>query len=156
MGSKVWGAERWWYGRPGDREYLQTREIPDFLAPELVAKTQARVDEILGALRQWDKECDERSRACGLTAAKAASDQAHEQNRELRRKIVETPALTMEGILAKARLMAWCFRDNYDEMSETLTEDLADNGPTAETIAFGLAIDIARLAGENQNHSQNA
>ena len=125
----------------------QCRAAPPCLTPEfhlndgtvLPAKpnlpARARRDEIVGACDRWSVERKAAHDACGLTATIAEQDAANEANRELRHRIMATPALTMAGVMLKARIAGWCFggvvgMDDYIEsyLNEGNLSDEARHG----------------------------
>lgn len=97
---------------------------------------QARADEIVAAYDAWVAECDATRAACGLTAAEEEADAAEGAEWELRQAALATPARTIEGLRAKAEVIALA----ADEMG-TLTR-LAERGDRMAGTIVALVRDL--------------
>ena len=62
---------------------------------------------------------------------------------ELRRQIVATPAASPAGVELKMRMFRWC-RGGDDHIEEDI-RSLADEHPYDATVAWSIALDLARL-----------
>lgn len=104
-----------------------------------------RINEIIDAAAVFDDAREAARIAGGLDRAEARARRLHERNRLLRRQIAETEAQSIAGALAKVKLVSWCYRADFSEMAGILSDMLEREGPTAETIAYGIVVDLVRL-----------
>ena len=147
-------GERRWYGAPSSIAYLRAAPLcrtPEFhlddgtvvpAKPNLPAR--ARRDEIVGAYDRWSSERKTAQDACGLTAANEEEDAANEENRELRHRIMATPALTLAGVMLKARIAGWCFGGSV-EMDDYVESCLREGNLSGEAVAFSAARDLVAM-----------
>jgi hypothetical protein len=113
---------RWWYG--GQADDLRARSIHD-------PKVRARVTEIVAAFDEWRDGIRKAREASGLAAAEAEDMRLSKIETVPRKRIFETPARTMEGIMLKAHVATWCWGG-----IEELERDLAKaDGPHNEAFA---------------------
>jgi hypothetical protein len=147
-------TDRRWYGAPSSIAYLRAAPLcrmPEFhlddgtvvpAKPNLAAR--ARRDEIVGAYDRWSAERKATQDACGLTAANEEEDAANEDNRELRHRIMATPALTLAGVMLKARIAGWCFGGSV-EMNDYVESYLKEGNLSGEAVAFSAVRDLVAM-----------
>jgi hypothetical protein len=134
---------RWWYGYSEAIKHLREMScmVTDDVRERVNERKMARRDEIVNAYDAWQAQTKAAEDACGLTEASRAMNAAHDLNRQLRRRIVETPAKTLEGALLKLAVARWCNRD-FDEL---LAENLESSGPTDVTMIYAAMIDLMNV-----------
>ena len=134
---------RWWYGY--DLNYVANFKASKTDTDECKAKTAARVAEIMEAASAWKDEDERRSEAAGYTQAQAIADELQKANRVLRRRILTMPARSIEGLLAKARVHAWCNGDSEQQRVEDLNEKIEAGSANDEDCLASIAIDLIRM-----------
>jgi hypothetical protein len=119
--------------------------------PEIIA-IRARALEVIEAAASWDRAKAEVREAIGLGAAEEADNRAHARNRRLRARILGMPATTLDGVLVKAEVCAWCL-GGVDGLFRQIEDESAAAGPTGEAFAFSLALDLARIAAKRRGEA---
>jgi hypothetical protein len=118
--------EKWIVTKMAGQQDQITIVLNENVAPSLEAR--ARADEIVQAFDTWFAEYTKRSR--GLRTAERRRDAACSKEKTLRRKIIATPAATVEGLVAKARCIQAQFIDgeikpHSDDADDTLSYSIA-------------------------------
>jgi hypothetical protein len=103
-----------------------------------------RAKQILDALRDLKEEEAREGVESGLSEARRCYYAAQDAYEGLAEGLAKMPATTIEGVLAKARLMRHVFL-NVD-FGATLQEGLRRMGPDQEAFAMSLARDLFSLA----------
>ncbi|HEY1942801.1 MAG TPA: hypothetical protein VGH40_11820 [Roseiarcus sp.] len=109
------------------------------------SRARARAEEIIKAAERHEQATRAAERASGLVEAKIRTKPLSAKNRELRQLVINSSASTLEGLLAKASVAAWCF-DSLEEIETCVKEELEAQGPTGDVIAVSLLLDLARMA----------
>jgi len=122
-------------GENGQREFGVWEE-------EVWPEAQARADAIVTAFDAWSAGLDAVAEASGFNAAQAKDHELSKANQALRRKIVTTPAVTMQGLLLKVTVAAWCWHG-----TKGLVEDLREHDSGCEALAAAVVLDLARMIG---------
>ena len=138
-----------WYGTPSVMEQIRGLPLDRMPAgilldgsirpavPDLPART--RRAEIVAAYERWQADVTAATDACGLTAAIASTNAEIEINSALRRRIIDTPAVSLQGLLVKARVAVQC-HGGLEEMRE----DAFKRSPTDEALMCSLVLDLLK------------
>jgi hypothetical protein len=145
VGNRVGTA----YGRediPALRALVRAHSILDDSSPEEAIEVWGRASRILDALRDLkEKEAREGMESC-LADAKKRFEEADDAYDDLAERLLMTPAKTIEGVLAKARVMQHV--SFGADMSVALQERMRRMGADGESFASSLARDLVSLASE--------
>jgi MoxR-like ATPase len=111
-------------------------------------RAQARADAIVAAWDAWQAELE---RARIVSGAKAADElylAISEQNDELLLRIINTPASSVAGAVAKARCAKTecTYLDGLEKQIAAQMEH--DGGPNSEALCTAVVRDLLRIAGE--------
>jgi hypothetical protein len=117
-------ANRWPTAAPGE-----SRATPP---------VQTRSSEIVSAWPAWGA-------ALATCVADPALDAAADHHEDLLRRLLATPALTLDGVVAKARAFDSLFGDDA-ELARNAKSDFDAFGPNESVLARALARDLIRLA----------
>jgi hypothetical protein len=129
---------------PALRALVRAHSILDNSSSKEAIEVWERASRILDALRDLKEEEDREGVESGLTDAKrcyAAADDAYD---DLAERLLTTPAKTIEGVLAKARVMRHVI-DAVD-IGATLQKRMRRMGPDDEAFATSLARDLISCA----------
>jgi hypothetical protein len=122
-------------GDPGLVDYLRAH-------PSVWETERRRQEEVVAAYDEWQAALAHLAETTGYTAANEESERRSNEAMELRARIAETPATTMEGLLAKASVALGCFDGDVQE----LTECVKQNGSMAgEDLCAWVGLDIVRM-----------
>ena len=157
LGTHELRGDRFWYGkRIADlRTKPRTRQswsLPEDGSDDVLPRwvpdplAQARADEIVAAWDQWHAERKAVEDAAGLTAAQAEENRCDEVERAVRLRILSTPARTIEGLIVKARVAAWC-NSSPEAVQDNTREAIAAEDISDDALAWGLVSDLLQLAG---------
>jgi hypothetical protein len=116
-------------------EAARARELADDAAEKAEAKREPLAPP--AAIRNPQRDAE-----LGLFDGLDAAADRHE---DLLRRLVFMPALTLDGVVAKARAFDSLFGDD-DALARTAESDLAAFGPNESVLARALARDLLRLA----------
>ena len=135
-------SERKWFWHDSvetlrSRVFPATRNGPDL-------RNEARRDEIVAAHDVWCAEVAAAEAASGLTAAQAMAEAEVLVNRELRRRIMMTRAITLPGVLLKARVAGWCFLGS-SEMYDRIKDEGEGGDALGEDVAFSAVADLVAM-----------
>jgi hypothetical protein len=100
--------------------------------------------EILDAWTAWRAEVEAEEARTGLCEANKAFNDADDELDALAAQLAETPAVTIDGVLAKAAAMQYVFPPDLG-LSNRLRDDLRRYGPDEGSLAFSLTRDLLGL-----------
>ncbi len=60
----------------------------------------------------------------------------------------------MEGLLAKASVIAWCYANDLEEMTDCVDWLFEGNSPSPETLSLSLAADLIKIVASNSGLRQ--
>jgi hypothetical protein len=128
------------------RALVRAHSIIDNSSPKEAIETWQRASRILDALRDLKEEEAWEGVESGLTDAKrcyAAADGAYD---DLAERLLNTPAKTIEGVFAKARVMQHVYL--AADIGADLQERMRRMGPDDEAFASSLSRDLISLVSE--------
>ena len=128
------------------RAFVRAHSILDNSSTKEVFETWERASRILDALRDLKKEEDREGVESGLADASRCSVTADDAYDDLAERLLNTPAKTIEGVLAKARVVQHVSFDV--DISAALQERMRRMGPDDEAFATSLARDLISCASE--------
>lgn len=140
-GSEHLPSGRYWHGDPSSLDALRKGAVSGSVAKPEVAERRA---EILTAHERWRAAVRADEEASGYAVAREQDEAAAEENGRLRRAILATPALTMEGLAVKLRVAAWCY-GSADELAGDLQAAAAVAPASGETAAISILLDLVRM-----------
>lgn len=133
---------RRWFS-PGAVETLRTYTFVDPWGRPIPYE-QARQAEILAAHDGWTAEIAAGEEASGYTAAEVEDEASTEENRELRRRIMTARAVTLDGVMVKARVAGWCWGGSAEMVTDVASE--AESGHlTSEWVAASAVADLVAM-----------
>jgi hypothetical protein len=100
--------------------------------------------EILDSWTAWRAEVEAEEARSGLSEANKAFSDDDAKLDALSAQLANTPALTIEGILAKSAAMRFIFREDPG-LSDGLRDDLRRYGPEEGSLALSLTRDLLSL-----------
>jgi hypothetical protein len=145
------------YGRgdiPVLRALVRANSIIGNSSPKEAIETWERASRILDALRDLKEEEAREGVESGLTDAKRCYAAAVDAYDDLAERLLNTPAKTIEGVLAKARTMQHVYLDV--DVGAALQERMRRMGPDDEAFATSLARDLISCASPGGAHMNAA
>ena len=135
-------SERRWFW-PDSVEALRSAVFPRD-RNGISLRNEARRDEIVAAGDTWRAEVAAASATSGFTAAEAMTEAEVLVNRELRRRIMMTRAVTLPGVLLKARVAGWCFQGSAG-MHDDIEDEGEGSSALGEDVAFSAVADLVAM-----------
>jgi len=114
------GNRRWWCY--GDVDAFRRAGRPDVV----FAPDERRRQEIIRAWDRWFANLEAAKRDSGLTAAEEARSAVIDKIQDVRTEIAALPALTLAGLLVKAKAAAWPWPDGYEDDDDADVNRLLD------------------------------
>jgi hypothetical protein len=114
---------------------------PDARNPEFEARKR-RADEIVAAYDERKAERRRIGKESGFTDAAANARELHKVNCELQACILEARATTMDGLLAKATVVRWCYAGTHEHFLEEIGDDIGEHGVSDHGTSLSIIRDL--------------
>lgn len=136
------GSQRWPSDDSDVKPYILWEVEELERAPFADPAAQARADEICKAARTWEAGHDALCQKLGIDKLWNRVDQLNARLWQIAGKISETPASTLPGLIAKARVLGWTVdgEKNVDPVSEENPDPSAD-----ERLLWSIARDLLSI-----------
>ena len=135
-------TKRLWFPRNAVEE-LRTYAFVNPWGDPLV-DDRARRDEIVAAYDAWRAEISADQQATGYTSAFEVYEAAVAASRQLRLRIIAKPAITLAGVMVKARVVGRAY-DNLDELRELVTHSHKQGASDADAMATSAMVDLLSM-----------
>ena len=128
------------------RDSVEDLRIYAFVNPwgDPLVADQARRDEIVAAYDAWRAEISADQQATGYTSAFEVYEAAVAASRQLRLRIIAKPAITLAGVMVKARVVGRAY-DNLDELRELVTHSHEQGESDADAMATSAMVDLLSM-----------
>ena len=129
----------WWFP---ETQYLREAFSNCDLGQRIFQDRRNRANEIVAACDKWEEARARAAHESGFADVEAEAARLYGANNVLRERILEARASTLDGLLAKARVVRWCYTGTHEHFLEQIADDIEERGAGDHGISLSIVRDL--------------